>query len=367
MEANRLLVVDDDPELMNNLVTTLSDAGYVVRSASTCKQALELAAASGFDVALIDMRLPDGLGTGLLIALRALWPHARAILLTGYSSIEAAAAAVSVGAFAYLAKPSTTDDLLQQTARAVREAQRSLTDAASTRRTQSSEHLAAISTMTAGVSHEIRNPLNSASLQLSLLTRGIDALDVSSRTPLLAPLQRVRDELGRLGHVLEDFLLMATPRVPRLGPVDAGALTSRVLDFLAKDAERHQVTVTRHLAEGAIAMADEEQLRQVVMNIALNALEATGPTGVIGAKVWSDAQQVTISFDDSGAGVPTALRERIFEPFFTTKAAGSGLGLSIVRRIVTQLEGRVEVGVSPEGGARLTVTLPRAPATGTSP
>ena len=133
---------------------------------------------------------------------------------------------------------------------------------------------------------------------------------------------------------------------------------SRVLDFLETDAERRSVRVVRHLEAGVSLELDEDQMRQVVMNLCLNALEASAPGAQIDVAVTTEDQAAVLIIDDAGPGVPVALRERIFEPFFTTKAAGSGLGLAIIQGIIAQHGGSLTVGDAPTGGARFVVRLP---------
>ncbi len=357
---NRILVVDDNAALVDNLQEILTDAGFVVLTASSCTSAVS-AAKGGFDVALVDMRLPDGLGTDLLRALKATHSSAEFILLTGYSTVEAASAAMKAGAFAYLPKPCATDDLLLHVKQAQRQVQAQADKQAMARRIQASEKLAAVGTMTAGLSHEIRNPLNAAGLQLSVLEHRIEKLADEVKSPLLAPLHLIRDEIERLDHLLEDFLHMARPREPDLTRVDLGALVGRVLDLFEQDAERRLVHIHRHFEAEVSVDADEYQLRQVVMNLCLNALEASPENGRIEVTVGAAHTGVELTIDDSGSGVPPELRERIFEPFFTTKAQGSGLGLPIVRAIIIQHGGSLEVFESSSGGARFVVSLPRHP------
>ncbi len=254
---NRVLIVVDDALLVADLTEALADGGYSVRAASSCASALEQAAASELEVALVGVRLPDGLGGTLLPRLRALRPHARAILLTADSTVDAASAAVKAGAFAYLAKSATSEQVLLQVGEALEASHTAYEQEGQARSTDSAERLAAIKAMTAGVSHELRNPLNAASLQLSLLERGLEALEVSLRGPLLKTVGLVREEMARLGHVIEDFLLMANPRPLQRRWLDVSALTHLVLDFLAKDAERQLVHVSRHVGQGQMAMVDE--------------------------------------------------------------------------------------------------------------
>ncbi len=354
----RVLVVDDNASFVDNLDEILSDAGHTVLTATSCAAARE-EARKGFDIALVDMRLPDGVGTDLAGELRAMNPDAAVVLLTGYSTVEAAAAAVRAGAFAYLSKPCATPELLLTVEQARRQVGLHSEKRELARRAQTAEKLAAVGTMTAGLSHEIRNPLNAAGLQLSVLERRIEKLQEHQRGPLLEPLRLVRDEIKRLDHLLEDFLQLARPRELKGEPVDVGGIVGRVLDLLGTDAERRGVTLERRLVEGLKVNADDGRLRQVVMNLTLNALEASPRGGRVALTVAQAGSNVVLHVDDTGKGVPRELRERIFEPFFTTKTQGTGLGLPIVHAIITQHGGTLGVTDAPGGGARFTVALPK--------
>jgi len=365
----RILLVDDNRPLVENLAEILEEAGYQVQSAGTCQGALRLAA-EGFDVALVDLKLPDGDGTALAPRLKELSPDGEVVLLTGFATLESAVAAVRAGACAYLVKPCATQELLVTVEQAMRQVRLHGEKRALAHKAQMAERLAAVGTMTAGLSHEIRNPLNAALLQLTVLERRVQRLGGQVQGPLLEPLLLVKDEIRRLDHILEDFLQFARPRefVPR--QVDLGQVVARVLDLLSGEAERRSIRLERELsgAPGSTRVAgEEERLRQVLVNLTLNAIEATpdggrvrvscGPEGPDPA-LGQPGPGVGVAIDDSGPGVPAAVRDRIFEPFFTTKASGSGLGLSIVHAIVSQHGGTVSVDDAPGGGARFLLRLP---------
>jgi signal transduction histidine kinase len=359
----RLLIVDDNQALVENLSEILEDAGYAVRGYNTCADALQ-GAKDGFDVALVDLKLPDGDGTTLAPQLKEASPEGEVVLLTGFATLESAVAAVRAGACAYLVKPCATQELLVTVEQAMRQVRLHHEKAELSRRAQMHEKLAAVGTMTAGLSHEIRNPLNAAALQLTVLERRLQKLPKEQHGTLLEPLHLVRDEIRRLDHILEDFLQFARPREFAAKPVDVAAVLTRVADLLDGEAERREISLEREFAPGVPQVAgDEERLRQVVMNLALNALDAAGRAGRVKlgcALEKPDSSEVAIYVDDSGQGVPAEDRDRIFEPFFTTKASGSGLGLSIVHAIVTQHGGTITVEVAPAGGARFALRLPRA-------
>ncbi len=358
----RILVVDDNAGLVANLSEILEEHGYAVHGAGSCARALEEAAA-GFDVALVDLRLPDGDGTALAPRLKDLSPDGEVVLLTGFATLESAVAAVRAGACAYLVKPCATQELLVTVEQAMRQVRLHQEKRELSRRAQMAEKLAAVGTMTAGLSHEIRNPLNAAALQLTVLERRLQKLACDAQPPLLEPLQLVKDEIRRLDHILEDFLQFARPREFSPRPVSVPAVVAKVLDLLQGEAERRGLEIRRDLAPVPPVAGDEERLRQVLMNLALNGLDALPRGGVLEVSCrleQPDAPEVAIYVDDTGPGVPARVRERIFEPFFTTKASGSGLGLSIVHAIVTQHGGSILVEEAPGGGARFALRLPRA-------
>ncbi len=358
----RVLVVDDNATLVENLTEILDEAGYSVHGYGTCRAALA-GAREGFDVALVDLRLPDGDGTALAPQLKEASPDGEVVLLTGFATLESAVAAVRAGACAYLVKPCATQELLVTVEQAMRQVRLHGEKRELSRRAQMAEKLAAVGTMTAGLSHEIRNPLNAAALQLTVLERRIQKLPREGQGPLLEPLHLVRDEIRRLDHILEDFLQFARPRDFRPRAVEVATVLTKVLDLLEGEAERRHVSLERELEPVPPVSGDEERLRQVVMNLALNALDAAGRGGRVRVSCRIEepgARDVIVNVDDSGRGVPPEVRDRIFEPFFTTKAQGSGLGLSIVHAIVSQHGGSVTIEDAPSGGARFALRLPRS-------
>jgi signal transduction histidine kinase len=358
-----VLVVDDNVALAENLREILEDAGYQVRCATTCAQAIEVAA-SGFDAALVDVRLPDGDGTRLAVRLRELHLDAQVILLTGFATLESAVAAVRAGAWAYLMKPAPTAELLLTVEQAMRqvgllEERRELA-----RRAQMAEKLAAVGTLTAGLSHEIRNPLNAASLQLTVLERRLRKLPAEAQPTLLEPLVLVQSEVARLNRILEEFLAFARPHELKLVPVDLGELLAQALDLLVAQADGVQVRLERRFTTVPAVAGDAGRLQQAVFNLLLNAIQATPPGGFVRVEARALDRQIELAIEDSGPGIAEPLRQRIFEPFFTTKAGGSGLGLPLVHSIVEQHGGHISIERGEVGGARFILRLPAStPAT----
>src|SRR5262249_11489420 len=175
------------------------------------------------------------------------------------------------------------------------------------------QRMAAVRTLTAGLSHEIRNPLNAAGLQLAVLERRVRRLPSSDQADALEPLVLVRDEIRRLDHLLEDLLQDARPRELQRAPGDLGALVGRGAQLLASDAEARGATITQQVEPGLMVMGDEGRLREVVINLVLNALDASDRGGEVrvGARALGPVE-AELWVEDDGPGVPPEQREKIF-------------------------------------------------------
>jgi signal transduction histidine kinase len=358
MPSRTVLCVDDNRKFVDNVREILEENHYVVLAASSCAEAL-ITGQRGFAIAIVDLRLPDGEGTALAVRLREMAPDAQVILLTGFASLESAAAAVRAGAWAYLVKPCAGPDLLKAVDQAAAQVKVLQDRRELQRRAQVAEKLAAIGTLAAGLSHEIKNPLNAATLQLRVAESRLDRYPAELQPAIREPLRLVEDEIVRLNHLLEEFLAFARPR--ELDPIafDLAPVLARVLGLLSVEAEQANVRLEQRFSAPLATLGEEERLQQVVINLVRNAIQATPAGGFVRVIAESVEGGVSMAVEDSGPGIPEALRNRIFEPFFTTKAAGSGLGLPLVHSIVEQHRGSIVVEQTATGGARFVVTLPR--------
>ena len=231
------------------------------------------------------------------------------------------------------------------------------------KRAADAEALSAMGSLALNLAHEVRNPLNAAVLQLHLLGRHVDklAVDEESRAALKHKAQIVGDEIGRLSRLLTEFLELARPRAPVRQPVHFARLVSDVLDLEQGPAAARHVAVERLLESDCVVLGDPEKLKQVVLNLVMNALEAMKDGGKLSVRVACAAAgegQVNLAVSDTGVGIDPAVMGQVFDPFFTTKEAGTGLGLSIVRKIVDQHGGEVRIDSERGVGTRVTVILP---------
>jgi len=225
------------------------------------------------------------------------------------------------------------------------------------RRTLRAERLAAVGTLATGLAHEVRNPLNSATLQLQVLKRRIErsGRDDGSFLPVC---EVVLDEIRRLDRLVNDFLAFARPRPLELSPVDLNDLVQSVATLVRPEAESADIKLNcQFAADAGFVSAEAERLKQVLINLLRNALEAMGNQGSLHVATYSpDAEGfVQVEVADTGPGFPDDAP--IFDAFYTTKAAGTGLGLAIVHRIVGDHGGSISVSSEP-GNTRFTIRLP---------
>jgi PAS domain S-box-containing protein len=221
-------------------------------------------------------------------------------------------------------------------------------------RTRRAERLASLGTMAAGLAHEIRNPLNAAHLQLTVVKRRLGRAGVDA-TGALQAAELVAAEMQRLSGLVDEFLQFARPQPLRLGRVDLGATVKDVVALLQPQAGEAGVEL-RAAPDGPVdAEVDDERIRQVLLNLVRNAIEATGGRGHIVLRTRRDDDGASLEVEDDGPGLPA--EAPIFEPFFTTKPQGTGLGLSIVHRIVTDHGGKISVESRP-GRTVFKISLP---------
>jgi signal transduction histidine kinase len=245
-----------------------------------------------------------------------------------------------------------------------------------------SRKLAALGRLMAGVAHEVKNPLNAMTIHLELLKNKLARVvepvgvaapsgpdpgprigDLGSRTTDLGKhVDIISKEISRLDNVLNGFLKFARPDELRLQPLELEAIVSDVVTTVTPEAQRMRVLVKaecpRDLPE---VNADAAMLRQALLNLALNACQAMpdGGTLKIGCRAAA-RNRVEVDIEDTGVGIPPEHLQKIFDLYFTTKDRGSGIGLSMVYRIVQLHDGEIEVQSTPGRGTRFRLVLPQA-------
>ena len=225
------------------------------------------------------------------------------------------------------------------------------------------EKMAVLGTFASGLAHEVRNPLNSIGLQLALLERRIARVDASVREQLAEISHVIREEVRRLDRLVGDFLLFSRADRIQHGPASLDSLVDDVLRLLQPEAGATGVALRRERqGENLPSLrVDAEKMKQVVINLVRNAIEAMPDGGEIVVESGVVDGQARLVVRDTGPGLPEGLD--IFQLFVTTKPKGTGLGLSIVQQIVIQHGGEITVSSEPGRGAAFIVTLPMSGAT----
>lgn len=227
--------------------------------------------------------------------------------------------------------------------------------------TLESERLNALTLLAAGVAHEIGNPLNSLDIHLQLLERKLRKLPSGDRAPLEGHLDTARQEIRRLDTILKQFLQAIRPTSPHREPHQLHALLDETLRLLEPELESRHIKVALDYAESLPLMdVDADQFRQVFYNLLRNAYQALQDNGCISIHTESNDYEVTISIEDNGSGISPELMGSLFEPYRTTKQSGTGLGLLIVRRIIREHGGEIEIESEESHGTRIALHLPRA-------
>jgi signal transduction histidine kinase len=251
-----------------------------------------------------------------------------------------------------------------------------------------SRKLVALGRLTAGIAHEVKNPLNAMMIHLELLRTkirgtltatlqpaemaaagGTLGLGPSRATPLPAPVQGalehveiIESEIRRLDEVVQGFLKFTRPEDLRLQPVRVAGLFEEILPIIETEASKHGVKITTDVSVSTPNVnGDSAMLRQAFLNLAINACQAMPQGGSLRLVSGpASRQRVEIRIEDTGVGIAPEHLSRIFDLYFTTKERGTGIGLSMVYRIIQMHDGEIEVQSTPGRGTTFRVLLPRA-------
>jgi signal transduction histidine kinase/HAMP domain-containing protein len=222
-----------------------------------------------------------------------------------------------------------------------------------------SERLAAIGRLAAQITHEIRNPLSSVALNVELLGDDVPLLPAARQREAKQILDAVGSEVERLTQITEGYLRFARLPAPKRVFSDVGDLLADLVAFTQGDAQKAGVMLELNIETGLPRVPhDPARLRQALLNLLRNAVEAAGRGGTVRIGARAHGSGARLSVDDTGPGVADAIRDRLFQPFFTTKPHGTGLGLLLTREIVLEHRGELHVDKSALGGASFAIDLP---------
>lgn len=215
--------------------------------------------------------------------------------------------------------------------------------------------LAAVGRMSAGIAHDIRNPLNIIRATATRLKKRYDDPEQPDEKFEFIP-----EEVDRLNSTLTSYLQFAKEEPPQMQHCNVSESVGKTLRMMHAELVEAHIDLQTQLPEEVLGNIDEHYLRQAVLNVVLNAKEAMPQGGELNVSLSRHANELRLRFVDSGEGLTPEVRVRALDPFFTTKQQGSGLGLAMVRRIVEQHGGRIALGEAATGGALVDIFLPTA-------
>lgn len=221
-------------------------------------------------------------------------------------------------------------------------------------RLRQSEKLAALGKLSAGLAHELRNPLNTVSMLLYAMVR-----EMPMDGPLAVDLQVMQGELQRMSLLIEQFLEFARPRPPHFQRERLDEIMEETLLLIGPEARTRGVMLYKEWAAGLPSVwVDGTQIKQVYLNLLLNALQAMPQGGKLLVRLHTSNGSLLTAIADEGEGIQPEVRANLFQPFFTTKQGGTGLGLSISQRIIEGHNGRLRLLSRPGAGTTAIVRLP---------
>ncbi len=231
-------------------------------------------------------------------------------------------------------------------------------DEARSRALREEEQNALVGTIASGFAHEIRNPLSTLRMNLQLLREDWENPITEREQKGRRKIDVLLRETERLESVLSDFLRFAAGHALNLQRTDLNVLAGELLDFLSPQAERARIRLRREFDPRLPPVeADPTLIRQALLNLLINAQQVLGPGGEIVVRTAANGHDVRLSVSDNGPGIPPENRDRIFNLYFSTRPGGTGLGLPMVKKIVEEHQGRVEVESEVRKGSTFTICL----------
>ena len=358
-----ILVIDDEESMRDSCSLILLKDGYQVETAEDGSTGLEKIRNLKPDLALVDLKMPGISGFEVLEKIKEIDPNLIPIVITGYATVESAVEAMKKGAYDFLPKPFTPEELRIIINRALE--RRSLALEAETLRQEKKLLEENFITM---VSHQLRSPLVAIQQYFEVILAGlVGQVDKKQKEMIL----RAQERLGSLLQLINDWLDLAQINkgqlVDKFRPVALEKILAKQVEFLNPLALEYCVTLELEpVSASALVMGDEQTLEQVFANLISNAIKFNKPAGSVRISLREENGFIAVEVKDTGIGIAKEHLPFIFAQFYRVsrseshKTKGTGLGLSIAKKIVEAHNGSIEVASEPGQGSSFSVRLPKA-------
>jgi signal transduction histidine kinase len=366
-----ILVVDDQPAKLLSYEVILNELGEHLIRATSGREALEHLLKTDIAVILMDVNMPeiDGFELAAMIRQHPRYQHTAIIFISGVHLTDLdMLRGYEHGAVDYVAVP-IIPELLRAKVRVFAELyrktvalQREIVERQRLEReARQAEHFSLLGRLAAGVSHEIRNPLSAIVLHLDLLEEELRTPSPGSAVVVPEAFAEIKRQLARLEDLLQDYLSLTRVAAVERTPQDLGtAIAAWAHEWQQLAAPQGVTLQLDRIANLGQAVFHESTLRRAVLNLVQNALDVMPQGGTLTLAGQGTATQVQLHVRDTGNGISAAQLPNIFEPLYTTKPEGTGLGLYIVREIITAHAGQITVQSVEGQGTAFIITLPRA-------
>jgi signal transduction histidine kinase len=371
---NRILVVDDEFGLREGCRRVLRRHGYEVEVAATGQEGLVKVQADHFDLVLVDVMMPDISGIDLLLIIHGHAPDTVCIIITGYATVELAVAAMKMGAYDFIAKPFSDDNLilaigkglekrrLEQEAHRLRHIEEEAGRLAQEKAML--EELDQVkSAFMRKVAHELRAPIAAIESLLLSILEGYGSPETQHQME-----ERAAKRAGELLQLVNDLLNLSRIKDVRLESMKQELSLATVLDDVlslhSPEAAEKQIALAVECETCPPILADPFHVNQLWTNLISNAIKYTPLGGRVTVRLFPEAGTIVGQVSDTGIGIAKEDLARLFEEFFRTEQAkafaqhGTGLGLAIVKQIVQEYGGDIQVESEPGRGTTFTFRLP---------
>lgn len=358
----RILVIDDEETMRDSCTQVLTKEGYRVEVASDGRTGLSKTQEMALDLALVDLKMPGMGGMEILEAIREMDPTIVPIVITGYATVTSAVEAMKRGAYDFLPKPFTPDELRLVVKRGLEK--RRLEQETAALRAEKERMKRNFVTL---VSHELRSPLVAVEQYLAVLGEGILDEEPAKQKKVLSRVRERVKELLTLVHEWLDISRIEAGRiVEKFEPLDLGTVLDEAAERMRGLAEPGRITIEISVPDDPGTMeGDREALNHLFGNLIGNAIKYNREEGRVHIRLEEDENDFVATVSDTGVGIPPEGLPFIFDEFFrvktreTRKLTGSGLGLSLVKKIVEAHKGRIKVSSELGQGTTFTVILPK--------